>query len=347
MENIIKQLWSGEACEAGEMAGMLNDLVAEGAHLRYGESLPKAVSERIVQEMSDVTKNERTVVYFLQCWHYVRTAREELHVHFGPGHGSMACSMLNYCLHITEIDPLRFNLPWSRYSLSTLQRELSVEKGGEEKLREWEMKRLGCETQFVFSELLPLNQLDMTQPLPLNDRAALDQFKNGVWMFKDRYSKYALQQLESITFDTIVDVYAMVHPDRLGKLGEYILRWALGAKARYPIAEMGAVMDETFGLLIYQEQVLRLLELLAGIYGDEARALRIALHRNGDLQSYENRFIESGLKKGYEESGLEAVWKRIVSEEPTLAMKSHTICQTMVAYYTAYNAVYEGRIVLK
>ena len=62
MENIIKQLWSGEACEAGEMAGMLNDLVAEGSYdyietaIKTSEGkLTKALTDAITKVNDDIT----------------------------------------------------------------------------------------------------------------------------------------------------------------------------------------------------------------------------------------------------------------------------------------------------
>ena len=92
----------------------LEYLVWNGAQERYGKSNSTAHIQRITSELN-VIKNKRVAGYFLMIWDIVKAARKELGVRMSPGRGSTACSIVAYCLYITDIDPLFFNLPFERF----------------------------------------------------------------------------------------------------------------------------------------------------------------------------------------------------------------------------------------
>ena len=90
-------------------ADYLEHLVWQGAHKRYGEELSDEVKERIIFELHTI-KTMGFPGYFLIVSDYIRAAREELGVSVGPGRGSAAGSVVAYCLWITDLDPLRYDL---------------------------------------------------------------------------------------------------------------------------------------------------------------------------------------------------------------------------------------------
>ena len=91
----------------------LKDLTYKGAHMRYGDVLDEKTEERIKYELSTI-EWMGFPGYFLIVWDYIRAARE-MGVSVGPGRGSAAGSVVAYCLKITNIDPLKYDLIFSRF----------------------------------------------------------------------------------------------------------------------------------------------------------------------------------------------------------------------------------------
>ncbi|MBE7561033.1 DNA polymerase III subunit alpha [bacterium] len=99
--------------EATDHAGYLRRLVEDGARQRYGDPLPATVQERIDYELS-VIGNMKYESYFLIVWDFVAFARKQ-GIAVGPGRGSAAGSIVAYCLGITNIDPLKYDLLFERF----------------------------------------------------------------------------------------------------------------------------------------------------------------------------------------------------------------------------------------
>jgi DNA polymerase-3 subunit alpha len=97
----------------GDMDAYLRDLVFQGARRRYGEPLPQTVSERLEFELS-VIRKMGFAGYFLIVQDFTTAARQ-LGVRVGPGRGSAAGSAVAYCLGITNLDPLKYDLLFERF----------------------------------------------------------------------------------------------------------------------------------------------------------------------------------------------------------------------------------------
>ena len=95
-------------------ADYLAKLAYEGAHRRYGEQLSKEVEDRVRFELH-IMKTMGFPGYFLIVQDFINSARDELDVMVGPGRGSAAGSVVAYCLGITKIDPLKYDLLFERF----------------------------------------------------------------------------------------------------------------------------------------------------------------------------------------------------------------------------------------
>ncbi len=129
-------------------ADYLAHLVWEGAHKRYGEELSDEVKERIVFELHTI-KTMGFPGYFLIVSDYIRAAREELGVSVGPGRGSAAGSVVAYCLWITDLDPLRYDLLFERFlnpdRISLPDIDVDFDDAGRGKVLEWVTQKYGKE----------------------------------------------------------------------------------------------------------------------------------------------------------------------------------------------------------
>jgi DNA polymerase-3 subunit alpha len=99
--------------EGFNLDSYLNHLVMEGAHKIYGSSIPDEVMKRISYELSVITKMQFSG-YFLIVWDLMNEARR-MHIPVGPGRGSAAGSIVSYCLNITALDPLKYDLLFERF----------------------------------------------------------------------------------------------------------------------------------------------------------------------------------------------------------------------------------------
>ena len=129
-------------------ADYLSHLVWEGAHKRYGEELSDEVKERITFELHTI-KTMGFPGYFLIVSDYIRAAREELGVSVGPGRGSAAGSVVAYCLWITDLDPLRYDLLFERFlnpdRISLPDIDVDFDDAGRGKVLDWVTKKYGKE----------------------------------------------------------------------------------------------------------------------------------------------------------------------------------------------------------
>ncbi len=99
--------------EGFNLDSYLRHLVDEGALKIYGSNIPQVVTDRINYEFSVITKMKFSG-YFLIVWDFINYARS-VNIPVGPGRGSAAGSIISYCLGITALDPLRYNLLFERF----------------------------------------------------------------------------------------------------------------------------------------------------------------------------------------------------------------------------------------
>jgi DNA polymerase III subunit alpha len=104
--------FTGESYDARASA-YLRHLALEGAHRRYGASLPEAVTSRLDYELG-VVSNMGFSAYFLVVWDLIRHARTN-GIRVGPGRGSAAGCCVAYCLEIVDLDPIRYDLLFERF----------------------------------------------------------------------------------------------------------------------------------------------------------------------------------------------------------------------------------------
>ena len=129
-------------------ADYLAELTWKGAHKRYGEELTEEQIERIKFELH-VMKTMGFPGYFLIVQDYIRGAREELGVSVGPGRGSAAGSVVAYCLKITDLDPLKYDLLFERFlnpdRISLPDIDVDFDDDGRERVLDWVTEKYGKE----------------------------------------------------------------------------------------------------------------------------------------------------------------------------------------------------------
>lgn len=163
-------------------ADYLAELTWKGARMRYGEELTEEQKERIIFELH-VMKTMGFPGYFLIVQDYIRGAREELGVSVGPGRGSAAGSVVAYCLKITDLDPLKYDLLFERFlnpdRISLPDIDVDFDDDGRERVLDWVTEKYGKEkvahiiTYGTMAAKSAVADVGRVQKVPLSDVAKI------------------------------------------------------------------------------------------------------------------------------------------------------------------------------
>ena len=159
-------------------ADYLAKLAMEGAEKRYGTPLSDEVQERLRFELY-IMKTMGFPGYFLIVQDFIRAAREELNVWVGPGRGSAAGSAVAYCLGITQIDPIKYDLLFERFlnpdRISLPDIDIDFDDEGRGRVLDWVTKKYGKEkvahiiTYGTMATKMALKDVARVQKLPLSE----------------------------------------------------------------------------------------------------------------------------------------------------------------------------------
>jgi len=158
-------------------ADYLAKLTYEGAERRYGNPLPDDVAERLNFELH-VMKTMGFPGYFLIVQDYISAARHELDVSVGPGRGSAAGSAVAYCLGITQIDPIKYDLLFERFlnpdRISLPDIDVDFDDDGRGRVLNWVTQKYGAEkvahiiTYGTMATKLALKDVARVEKLPID-----------------------------------------------------------------------------------------------------------------------------------------------------------------------------------
>ena len=163
-------------------ADYLAKLAYEGAKRRYGDPIPNDVVERVKFELH-IMKTMGFPGYFLIVQDFINSARDELGVMVGPGRGSAAGSVVAYCLGITKIDPLKYDLLFERFlnpdRISLPDIDTDFDDDGRGKVLKWVMDKYGhenCAHIITYATMATKNSIKdvaRVEKLPLAESNAL------------------------------------------------------------------------------------------------------------------------------------------------------------------------------
>ncbi len=183
---------------------------------------------------------------------------------------------------------------------------------------------------------IDLNQID------LNDKQTLELFKNayttGVFQFESDGMKSFLKTLEVDNFNTLVDAIALYRPGPREMIPEYILRKKGKKKITYLVKEIEPILKSTYGIIIYQEQVLEILRTIGGYTYSEADVIRRAMSKKkyDIIENEKEKFCNGVIKHGYDKSVALELYNLIIKFSNYGFNKSHSVVYSLVAYQMAY-----------
>ena len=474
-------------------ADYLAKLAYDGAKVRYGKELTDEVKERIKFELH-IMKTMGFPGYFLIVQDFISAARNQLGVSVGPGRGSAAGSAVAYCLGITQIDPIKYDLLFERFlnpdRISLPDIDVDFDDDGRGRVLNWVTEKYGQEkvahiiTYGTMATKLAIKDVARVQKLPLSEsdrlcklipdkipdkkmnlpnaiayvpelqaaevspdpilrdtikyakmlegnvrntgvhacgtiicrdditdwvpvstaddketgekmlvtqyegsviedtglikmdflglktlsiiKEAIENIRDskgivldidkipiddpityqlysegrtiGTFQFESGVMQKYLRELQPTTFEDIIAMNALYRPGPMDYIPSFIARKNGREEIKYDIPCMEKYLKDTYGITVYQEQVMLLSRQLANFTRGESDALRKAMgkKKKAIVDAMKPKFIEGGKKNGHDPKVLEKIWADWEKFASYAFNKSHATCYSWVAYQTAY-----------
>ncbi|MFN3787019.1 MAG: DNA polymerase III subunit alpha, partial [Sulfurihydrogenibium azorense] len=186
------------------------------------------------------------------------------------------------------------------------------------------------------------------QELPLDHENVYKLLQSGkttgVFQLESKGMQDLLVRLKPTVFDEIIAILALFRPGPLmsGMVDEYIERKHGRKPIEYPFEEVKDVLKETYGLIVYQEQIMFMSNVLSGFSMAEADTLRKAIGKKNPetMAKMKGRFVEGAVERGFDREKVEKLWDDIEKFASYSFNKSHSTAYAYLTYWTAWIKTY-------
>ena len=178
--------------------------------------------------------------------------------------------------------------------------------------------------------------------LPLDDEETYKLYQradtNATFQFESGGMQKHLRDLKPDKFDDLIAMNALFRPGPMAYIPDYIERKHGRQEIHYDLPEMEEILKDTYGITVYQEQVMLLSQKIGGFSKGDADMLRKAMGKKqrSVLDKMKAQFIEGAKKNNHPVNKLEKIWTDWESFAQYAFNKSHSTCYALVAYQTAY-----------
>ena len=177
---------------------------------------------------------------------------------------------------------------------------------------------------------------------PIDDKKTFDLFKRGdtvgIFQYESPGMQKHLKDLKPTVFDDLIAMNALYRPGPMEYIPSFIKRKHGDEKIIYDLPEMEEILKDTYGITVYQEQVMLLSQKIGDFTKGEADILRKAMGKKQKevLDKMKPKFLANSQKKGFKVDKVEKIWKDWEAFASYAFNKSHSTCYAWIAYQTAY-----------
>ena len=178
--------------------------------------------------------------------------------------------------------------------------------------------------------------------IPIDDPKTYELYQQGrtigTFQFESSGMQKYLRELHPTVFEDLIAMNALYRPGPMDYIPSFIARKNGREEIKYDIPCMEKYLKDTYGITVYQEQVMLLSRQLADFTRGESDALRKAMGKKKKdiVDAMKPKFIEGGIKNGHDPAVLEKIWADWEKFASYAFNKSHAACYSWVAYQTAY-----------
>ncbi|MFZ9756112.1 MAG: DNA polymerase III subunit alpha, partial [Bacteroidia bacterium] len=254
--------------------------------------------------------------------------------------GVHACGIIIAPKDIDEVVPVARSKdsPWMQVQYDVNQ----IEKAGLLK-----MDFLGLSTLTILKDAIELIKSKhgveiVLDDIPLDDAKTYELFQrgetNGIFQFESPGMQKYMRELQPTQFGDLIAMNALYRPGPLKYIPDFIDRKHGRKPVEFDLPEMEGYLKETYGITVYQEQVMLLSQVLAGFSKGKADALRKAMGKKNKsiIDELKTEFMEGATAKGYPEKVLEKIYSDWEEFAQYAFNKSHSTCYAVIAFHTAY-----------
>jgi DNA polymerase-3 subunit alpha len=209
------------------------------------------------------------------------------------------------------------------------------------------MDFLGLKTLTILRDALKLVEKNHglkinLDEIPLDDKKTFELYQRGdtigTFQFESAGMQKHLRELRPDKFDDLIAMNALYRPGPMDYIPKFILRKHGKEEISYDLPQMAELLEETYGITVYQEQVMLLSQKLAGFSKGKADELRKAMGKKdrAKLDSLKPLFVEGCSKNNISEQTCLKIWVDWEKFASYAFNKSHSTCYALVAFQTAY-----------
>lgn len=324
--------------------------------------LPLSESNRLAKLVPDRlpdVNGKATKINFSNCLKYSKEFEAETHndnpvvrevmKYAGQLEGNVRGTGIHACGVIIGKDPITDWVPVSVATDSDGSKVISTQYEGSviEETGLIKMDFLGLKTLTIIKEALANIKLTRgidldIDNIPLDDEETFKLYCNGhttsTFQFESAGMQSSLRELKPSKFEDLIAMNALYRPGPMDYIPSFIRRKHGEEPISYDIPVMKKYLEETYGITVYQEQVMLLSRLLANFTRGESDMLRKAMGKKmiDKMNQLKAKFLDGGTANGYKKEVLEKIWTDWEKFASYAFNKSHATCYTWVAYQTAY-----------
>lgn len=210
------------------------------------------------------------------------------------------------------------------------------------------MDFLGLKNLTILADCLSLSGMnrrsieDSLSDISLDDPETLELFKsadtNGIFQFESTGIQRVLKKLGPTEFEDIVAVNALYRPGPMEQIDHFIARKKGNESVEYIHDDLKDILSVTYGVIVYQEQVMKVASKIAGYTLSEADILRRAISKKikAEIDAGRNQFVAGAKRKGYLKEDAEAIYAHIERFANYGFNRSHAVSYSKLAFQLAY-----------
>ena len=184
-------------------------------------------------------------------------------------------------------------------------------------------------------------KIDIDQ-IPFDDQKTLEIFRkgntDGIFQFESPGIRRVLRKLQPNSFEDIVAVNALYRPGPMKQIDTFIRRKNGEEPIKYPHNDLKEILDVTYGVMVYQEQVMQVASIMAGYTLNEADILRRAISKKSheEIEKGRQQFVQGSIENNYSKETALEVYGYIERFADYGFNRSHAVAYSKVAYQLAY-----------
>jgi len=323
--------------QANYLAGLIPDRMPDNAVDEKGKPLKLNLKNciKINRELQAACESQDPKIY--NTMKYAQMLEGNVR-----GTGVHACGMIIGGKPITDVVPVSVVDDHGTKLLVTQYDGHVIESTGLIK-----MDFLGLKTLSIMNEALDNikhstgDVIDL-DTIPIDDPLTYQLYCEGrtvgTFQFESPGMQKYLKELHPTVFGDLIAMNALYRPGPMDYIPSFIARKTGKEEIKYDIPCMEQYLKDTYGITVYQEQVMLLSRLLADFTRGESDALRTAMgkKKKASVDAMKPKFIEGGKRHGYDPKVLDKIWADWEKFASYAFNKSHAACYSWVAYQTAY-----------